>query len=51
VQPTPPPVYVPATPPIWSPEWLTYCAHRYPHSFDAHTGYFVGNDGQRYFCH
>jgi BA14K-like protein len=36
-------------PPPWSPEWYTYCKQRY-RSFNAHTGYFTGYDGQPYFC-
>ena len=50
----PRPVYVvPAAPvygpPAWSPAWYTYCGQRYP-GFDPQTGYFVGPDGQSYFC-
>ena len=46
-----PPVYGPAAygPPAWSPAWYTYCAQRY-RSFNPHTGYFIGPDGQPYFC-
>ncbi|MGO8841453.1 MAG: BA14K family protein [Methyloceanibacter sp.] len=36
-------------PPAWTPEWYTYCAQRY-RSFNSHTGYFTGHDGQPYFC-
>jgi BA14K-like protein len=44
-------VYAPAAygPPVWSPAWYTYCAQRY-RSFNPHTGYFIGPDGQPYFC-
>jgi hypothetical protein len=56
VGPPPPVVYAPAAygpgpygPPAWTPEWYTYCAKRY-RSFDSHTGYFTGYDGQPYFC-
>jgi len=51
----PRPVYVvPAAPvyygpPAWSPAWYTYCAQSYP-GFSPQTGYFVGPDGQSYFC-
>ena len=51
----PRPVYViPAAPvyygpPAWSPAWYTYCAQSYP-GFNPQTGYFVGPDGQSYFC-
>jgi len=46
-----PPVYGPAAygPPAWSPAWYSYCAQRY-RSFNPHTGYFIGPDGQPYFC-
>jgi hypothetical protein len=36
-------------PPPWTPEWYTYCKQRH-RSFNAHTGYFTGYDGQPYFC-
>jgi hypothetical protein len=39
------PVAVRYGPPAWSPEWYTYCAQRY-RSFNPHTGYFTGYDGQ-----
>jgi hypothetical protein len=49
----PPGPYAPVAgaygPPAWSPEWYTYCAQRY-RSFNARTGYFIGYDGQPYFC-
>jgi hypothetical protein len=47
----PPPAYGVAAygPPTWSPAWYTYCAQRY-RSFNPHTGYFIGPDGQPYFC-
>jgi BA14K-like protein len=45
----PPPVYADYGPPAWTPEWYTYCAQRY-RSFNSHTGYFTGYDGQPYFC-
>jgi hypothetical protein len=48
----PPPAYygpVAYGPPPWSPDWYTYCAQRY-RSFNPHTGYFIGYDGQPYFC-
>lgn len=49
-----PPVYVqPAPVPDatapWSPAWYDYCAKRF-HTFDAHTGYYFGIDGQPHFC-
>ena len=50
--PPPPPVYygpVVYGPPAWSPGWYGYCAQRYP-GFNPHTGYFMGADGQAYFC-
>jgi hypothetical protein len=49
--PPPPPVYGPAAygPPAWSPAWYNYCAQHY-RSFNPHTGYFIGPDGQPYFC-
>jgi BA14K-like protein len=49
--PPPPAVYGPAAygPPAWTPAWYTYCAQRY-RSFNPHTGYFIGYDGQPYFC-
>jgi len=51
--PPPPGVYAPVAgaygPPAWTPEWYTYCAQRY-RSFNSHTGYFTGYDGQPYFC-
>ncbi|MGC2408780.1 MAG: BA14K family protein [Methyloceanibacter sp.] len=50
--PPPPGAYAPAAyagPPAWTPEWYTYCAQRY-RSFNAHSGYFTGYDGQPYFC-
>jgi hypothetical protein len=56
VGPPPPVPYAPAAygpgpygPPAWTPEWYTYCTQRY-HSFNSHTGYFTGYDGQPYFC-
>ena len=53
VGPPPPGPYAPVAgaygPPAWSPEWYTYCAQRY-RSFNSHTGYFTGYDGQPYFC-
>jgi len=56
VGPPPSVIYAPAAygpgpygPPAWTPEWYTYCAQRY-RSFDSHTGYFTGYDGQPYFC-
>jgi BA14K-like protein len=47
----PPPYYGPVAygPPAWSPAWYNYCAQRY-RSFNPHTGYFIGPDGQPYFC-
>ncbi|MGA8690980.1 MAG: BA14K family protein [Methyloceanibacter sp.] len=50
-RPPPPPVYGPAAygPPAWSPAWYNYCAQRY-RSFNPQTGYFIGPDGQPYFC-
>jgi hypothetical protein len=49
----PPGPYAPVAagygPPAWSPEWYTYCAQR-DRSFNSHTGYFTGYDGQPYFC-
>ena len=36
-------------PPPWTPGWYDYCARRYP-GFNPQTGYFVGPDGQPYFC-
>jgi hypothetical protein len=50
----PRPVYVvPAEPvygpPPWSPAWYSYCGQRYA-GFNPQTGYFVGPDGQFYFC-
>jgi BA14K-like protein len=49
--PPPPPVYGPVAygPPAWSPAWYNYCAQRY-RSFNPQTGYFIGADGQPYFC-
>jgi BA14K-like protein len=51
--PPPPGAYAPVAsaygPPAWTPEWYTYCAQRY-RSFNSHTGYFTGYDGQPYFC-
>jgi BA14K-like protein len=49
--PPPPAYYGPAAyvAPPWTPDWYTYCAHRY-RNFNPHTGYFVGPDGQPYFC-
>ncbi len=52
VPPPPPPAYygpVAYGAPPWTPDWYTYCAHRYP-NFNPHTGYFIGPDGQPYFC-
>jgi BA14K-like protein len=48
----PPPAYygpVAYGAPPWTPDWYTYCAQRYP-NFNPHTGYFIGPDGQPYFC-
>jgi hypothetical protein len=48
----PPPAYygpVAYGPPPWTPDWYTYCAQSY-RSFNPHTGYFIGPDGQPYFC-
>jgi hypothetical protein len=45
----PPAYYGPAAYGPWTPDWYTYCAQRYP-NFNPHTGYFVGPDGQPYFC-
>ena len=47
-----PPAYGPVAygPPPWTPAWYTYCAQTY-RSFNPHTGYFIGQDGQPYFCH
>ena len=51
--PPPPGAYGPVAggygPPAWTPAWYTYCAQRY-RSFNSHTGYFTGYDGQPYFC-
>jgi len=51
--PPPPGAYGPVAgaygPPAWTPAWYTYCAQRY-RSFNPHTGYFIGYDGQPYFC-
>jgi hypothetical protein len=50
--PPPPPVYygpVAYGPPPWTPNWYGYCVRRYP-GFDPHSGYFIGPDGQAYFC-
>jgi BA14K-like protein len=53
VGPPPPIAYGPVAgaygPPAWTPAWYTYCAQRY-RSFNSHTGYFTGYDGQPYFC-
>jgi hypothetical protein len=52
VPPPPPPAYygpVSYGPPPWSPEWYSYCSSRY-RSFNPRTGYFMGYDGQPYFC-
>ena len=52
VVPPPPPIYygpVAYGPPAWSPGWYDYCAQRYP-GFNPHTGYFMGAEGQAYFC-
>jgi BA14K-like protein len=52
VPPPPPPAYygpVAYGAPPWTPDWYTYCAHRYP-NFNPHTGYFIGPDGEPYFC-
>jgi hypothetical protein len=52
VPPPPPPAFygpVAYGAPPWTPDWYTYCAHRYP-NFNPHTGYFIGPDGQPYFC-
>jgi hypothetical protein len=54
VVPTPPPAayyYGPVAygAPPWTPDWYTYCAQRY-RNFNPHKGYFVGPDGQPYFC-
>ena len=48
----PPPAYygpVAYGPPPWTPDWYTYCSQSY-RSFNPHTGYFIGPDGQPYFC-
>jgi hypothetical protein len=48
----PPPAYygpVAYGMPPWTPDWYTYCAQRYP-NFNPHAGYFIGPDGQPYFC-
>jgi hypothetical protein len=49
--PPPPAYYGPVAygAPPWTPDWYTYCAHRY-RNFNPHTGYFVGPDGRPYFC-
>jgi hypothetical protein len=49
--PPPPAYYGPVAygVPPWTPDWYMYCAHRY-RNFNPHTGYFVGPDGQPYFC-
>jgi BA14K-like protein len=51
VGPPPPAYYGPVAygPPPWTPEWYSYCAQTY-RSFNSHTGYFIGYDGQPYFC-
>ena len=45
----PPPAPVPDATQPWTPAWYEYCSQKYK-TFDAHTGYYNGLDGDRHFC-
>jgi BA14K-like protein len=44
------PAYASYAPPPWTPAWYQYCSSRFA-TFNPRTGYFIGYDGNPYFCH